>query len=631
MEGRSFLCLPSFYFAKFISMFIIRNLLLFCLCGCFFINAQNSNKVKEKRYNKIVSSSKTYLFGEGFSEEDPDSADTMALDNLISQINISVQSSYNEATSFDNKGNFEEKTKSVVKTYSAATVKQAKLIKIETDKGFRALRYIKYADLHKIFEARANKIKDLVDAADKYLSERKIGDALRNYYNALILTNSHPKKETLKNEYGKRLDVYLPNHIKDIIGDIKVKPIGNEVKEKEQNISIQFFYKTDPIQNISYTYEDNKGITDRYDEAKDGKAMLNFGIINKPRTKAKVLVEYKFDKENDKELDDIKKSHVKKPSFYRTAIKEVNLYKKKYDSPLLQSEKAFAQKTSDFNIGEKWVNKKIPVEPCKQKLKSVLHFINKKNYEKIYPYCTIEGAELAKKLLKYGNVKILPFQKLTTIQTKNRLQIRSIPMHFSFKKSVKGFSENVVFYFNEHEKICDVSFGLSKQTFQEVMSKPTWDMNHKITLINFIEQYKTAYALKRLDYIEDVFSQNALIIVGHVIRNTGTVDSRYKKNKTVIRNRLTKQQYIKSLQRSFNSKEYINLKLEDIQFKKYANKKGLFGVQVKQYYFSSNYQDDGYLLLLVDLKDALKPTIHVRTWQDTKHTRPEEVFNMGEF
>ena len=44
----------------------------------------------------------------------------------------------------------------------------------------------------------------------------------------------------------------------------------------------------------------------------------------------------------------------------------------------------------------------------------------------------------------------------------------------------------------------------------------------------------------------------------------------------------------------------------------------LYGIQIKQDYYSTNYGDQGYLFLMVDLNDPDKPIIKVRTWQPEK-------------
>ncbi|GAB1416653.1 hypothetical protein MASR2M117_20590 [Paludibacter sp.] len=45
----------------------------------------------------------------------------------------------------------------------------------------------------------------------------------------------------------------------------------------------------------------------------------------------------------------------------------------------------------------------------------------------------------------------------------------------------------------------------------------------------------------------------------------------------------------------------------------------LYGIQIKQDYFSTNYGDTGYLFLLIDFDNPDEPLIHVRTWQPQKN------------
>ena len=63
--------------------------------------------------------------------------------------------------------------------------------------------------------------------------------------------------------------------------------------------------------------------------------------------------------------------------------------------------------------------------------------------------------------------------------------------------------------------------------------------------------------------------------------------------------------------------EYINLNFTETDFQRASNNKEMYGIRVRQEYFSSNYGDVGYLFLLVDLRNEL-PIIHVRAWQNDK-------------
>ena len=138
-----------------------------------------------------------------------------------------------------------------------------------------------------------------------------------------------------------------------------------------------------------------------------------------------------------------------------------------------------------------------------------------------------------------------------------------------------------------------------------------------MALISFLENYKTAFALARIDYISSIFSDDALIIVGRVVKKAQFEGKICLEQEDVEYNRYTKSAYISQLKRSFKSKEYINLKFANTEITKLTRggHENFYGIQLKQDYFSSNYGDTGYLYLLVDMEDSRKPLIYVRTWQ----------------
>ncbi len=179
--------------------------------------------------------------------------------------------------------------------------------------------------------------------------------------------------------------------------------------------------------------------------------------------------------------------------------------------------------------------------------------------------------------------------------------------------------EDVVFDFSKDAKIQGLSFGLSQAALADIVSKTGWSERSRMILIRFLENYKTAYALKRLDYIESIFAEDALIIVGTVLKKQTVTERQVTINRPYIRfTRQTKEQYIKRLRSTFASNEFINLRFADNVIRKSADKGEIYGVQIRQDYFSSNYGDSGYLFLMVDLNNPDKPIIHVRAWQPEK-------------
>ena len=89
-----------------------------------------------------------------------------------------------------------------------------------------------------------------------------------------------------------------------------------------------------------------------------------------------------------------------------------------------------------------------------------------------------------------------------------------------------------------------------------------WKEETREQLMEFLENYKTAYCLKRLDYIRDIFSDDAIIIVGNVARvyTSGQTDNgnlTQKGKKIITTNRYTKDKYLQNLGRCFKNNEFI--------------------------------------------------------------------------
>jgi hypothetical protein len=177
--------------------------------------------------------------------------------------------------------------------------------------------------------------------------------------------------------------------------------------------------------------------------------------------------------------------------------------------------------------------------------------------------------------------------------------------------------EDVVFDISQREgKIRSLSFALPSHVCSDILKYESWSEYSRVAIINFIENYKTAYALKRLEYIESIFSDNALIIVGRIVKNAAA-DNRFSTEKVKL-TQYSKGQYIRQLGTVFRSNEYVNLKFTDINVKKAGVGGEIYGIQLKQDYFSTSYGDTGYLFLMVDLNKTNEPIIHIRTWQPEK-------------
>jgi hypothetical protein len=106
--------------------------------------------------------------------------------------------------------------------------------------------------------------------------------------------------------------------------------------------------------------------------------------------------------------------------------------------------------------------------------------------------------------------------------------------------------------------------------------------------------------------------------------------NQYQYNQIVRYNRLTKQEYLKKLKFAFGSKEYINLKFEDNEVRKSGKGEEVYGIQIKQNFYSSNYSDAGYLFLMIDFANPELPLIHIRTWQPEK-SADGSIYGLNDF
>ena len=250
-----------------------------------------------------------------------------------------------------------------------------------------------------------------------------------------------------------------------------------------------------------------------------------------------------------------------------------------------------------------------------KRIQAVEQAIRRKDYLSVRSYFTEEGFDSFKKLVQYGSASIIGTPEYRFLDFGQLTLCRSITMQFRFRNN-KQFIEDVTFRFNQDNLIESLAFTLSDVAERDILDKGNWARESRLTLMTFLEDYQTAYALGRIDYLERIFSENALIIVG------SKVEKREDKDRVIIvssvkYDTLSKAQYMDRLRRHFNTKEYINLNFTETDFERASNGMEFYGIRLRQEYFSNTYGDVGYLFLLVDLRNE-EPVIHVRAWQNDK-------------
>lgn len=189
------------------------------------------------------------------------------------------------------------------------------------------------------------------------------------------------------------------------------------------------------------------------------------------------------------------------------------------------------------------------------------------------------------------------------------------------QKDWRKVSENNPFY---QEAVKVVSGNLDEK-----------DAGNRQMILNYVEHLRTSYTTKDIDFLEQLFSENALIVVGTVVHSSQK-ETGYLSPAQVVYNIKSKRQYLDRLKQVFQANRTIDVQFSDFHIMRHPTLKGIYGVSLRQGYQSDLYSDDGYLFLLWDFRDETAPQIHVRTWQprmQADHTPlPEdEIFNIRNF
>ena len=158
------------------------------------------------------------------------------------------------------------------------------------------------------------------------------------------------------------------------------------------------------------------------------------------------------------------------------------------------------------------------------------------------------------------------------------------------------------------------------------------DLRRRQLILDYVEQFRTAYNQKDINFLNQVFSDDALIITGKVIT---TKHAEGFTSQKIQYNKQSKEQYIKNLRGVFARNSYIKVTFDEIEVMRHPVNPNFYGVTLLQGWTSGKYHDDGYLFLLWDFTNEDAPQIHVRTWQPDKiGGKPlpkDEVFSLSDF
>lgn len=551
----------------------------------------------------------SYLYGEGGGVT-LQAAKEAALADLIQKISVTVHSDFtSKERELNQDGNVtsDAEYQSIIRSYSTATLTNVKTIVLKPEPDASVFLYIAKSEIDRIFESRVAKAKEFVGNADEALKNGQIDDALRYYYWSYCLVKSlrYPNEAKIFVDGQERsLLAWLPTRIDDVMGKVKVQPR----RTADNTYEITATYDGRPVRSMDYTYFDGVDNSPVY-SILDGKGLVELRPgMAMDAVQLKLEYEFRGLSRNDSEVEAV--VGAMKPAVYRRAYHRVAL-----DGAASPAESTSTDVNgsmqSPLALTDMGTLGTAVMKPVMQALRSG-------SIEQCRKKFTAEGWEEFSKLMGYGKVTLMDDIHLDYFADGDCVVCRGLPVSCRFNRG-RVFNEKLSFYIDSNSKqITHVAMGLGREAMNDVvLGHLDWSEKSRTRIVGFLEDYRTAYATKNLEYLDKVFDDNAVIVLGKRLQVAPQLNKEgYMNNHRVQFTQLTKREFLRNLRRQFQSKDYINLHFS--QNRIYQLQKGVerYGIEIKQDYYSSNYGDTGYLTLIFDLTNPDQPVIHVRTWQE---------------
>lgn len=575
-----------------------------------------------------IKKNSNYIWGEGNGTTMSD-AEGEALRQMSVQISVSVYNS-----SYDEESNDNSVQKAVLQSVSSAKFTNVQMRVLEEEPNAKVFCFMSRSEVKKMFEKRASHITNMVDAGKTAESRMMIDEALRNYYWALVLAKTTPEPVEIEfNDKTGEATSLLPIKIKSVLAMINASV---EEIQDNKNIILGFTYNGKPVSSLNFKYNDGQSIVGPI-VARDGIGEASMASIPADG-KLHLTYELRFRNEVDPTDSDIAgafNAGILPNINSSVAIAIKNNSKKKAAAPVLASaEMLAAQPTNDKrSIAMQNADN---TDDLQKAVLAVEAAISSNNPKSAFNYFTPEGYTLFANLMaKNGKVTLVgKAQSHNFIIADGYIIGRATNIKRQFRNG-KAFMEKLVYRFNpESRKIESVAFALTQRAENDIMNAAaSWPEVSRWAILNFMEDYQTAFALKRTDYINSIFSDDALIITGTILKKLNNAERAFDRSKSldlggpkdIAYSQLSKTEYIDRLRKIFSTREYVHLQFEDNVTRMIdlpaingINKGAAFGIEIKQRYESTGYSDDGYLTMVFDTRGKL-PIIHVRLWQPDKN------------
>lgn len=222
---------------------------------------------------------------------------------------------------------------------------------------------------------------------------------------------------------------------------------------------------------------------------------------------------------------------------------------------------------------------------------------------------------------------------------KGGYEVRDLKMRVDMEGTDGSPFQNLVMTITDDGRIDDIRFGMELHHYRRLVEEGEvlQDFARRQQILQFVEIFRTAYNRKDISYLQNIFSDDALIIVGRIVEPEPNLPDMSRmmeasgfSRKKIELVRKSKQEYLSALTTTFQRNAFVRVEFDSLEIKPHKLYDHVYGVALKQSWHSSTYSDTGYVFLMIDFKDEDHPLIHVRSWQPERF-EDGSVINLYDF
>lgn len=629
---------------------VLLGTLFVLTIGVFKMSAQTQRQAMDAIRN---SPEGTYRIGEGCADNEDD-AQAKAMTALLN----SMHTVFGMEKNLVSDSSTERSMSLTVRARTTIALDRVSTLSYEQDGYWYCMCYVPEEEIVKAIEARKEHITELIMLGIEQEGKLNIAGALKYYNWALMLLSAYEDNMKIDLE-GELRDPrpWLKNHIPVVLDNISITLDNDKIEYDDRDydhysFNLDINYAGKPVSAIDLSYFN--GVRDvRPIHAKNGLGTLRFPDVESiNELSIGIIYDYPEDVESyDSQLKAVYDAGLRQRFQGRDRVRipvKINKDRIKLMANTNRDENAITSgETAPIVVAERRTIERPVVESGQlvKVMESVEAGLRGRTYDDLRPLFTDDGWDLFCRMTSLADIRVVKTPDTYNVEKSRFFCIgRGIPV--SVKMGGHHSNETIVFRFDvESGLIASVAYALTERAENDIFRESQWSLDSRYSLLTFMEDYQTAFALRRLDYIESIFSDDAVIITGSFNDNKPSkrfydLESLNLDNRTVRYSKMDKDTYMRHLKgyfdpRSKDFRKYIQLVFEDAVISKastagFVEDREIMWIEIKQQYNSDKYNDKGFLALQIDLKPT-GSQIHVRTW--TPHFLPLEVlkkrFNIG--